>query len=111
MNNYCINLKKRKNKPYCNIIKKEISFSCCQECKNKEYKKNDIMISKKSSYNSKSPVISEKNAQSLTKDKLKKVKMHNKSKKLTKLERNRSSVFTNDLEHCYLCGISINICI
>lgn len=30
--------------------------------------------------------------------------MHNKSKKMTKLERNRTSVFTNELEHCYLCG-------
>ena len=30
--------------------------------------------------------------------------MKNKSKKMAKLERNRSSVFTNDLEHCYLCG-------
>lgn len=27
-----------------------------------------------------------------------------KSKNLTKLERNRKSVFTNDLEHCILCG-------
>ena len=39
--NYCIHLKKRKNKPYCNIIKKEIPFSRCQECGNKEYKPKD----------------------------------------------------------------------
>lgn len=80
---YCIHLKKRREKPYCNIIKKEISFSCCQECDNKEYKKSDIIVSKNTT---------------------KKLKMHNKSKKMTKLEKNRSSVFTNDLEHCYLCG-------
>ena len=40
----------------------------------------------------------------MTKKPVKNTKMHNKSKKLTKLERNRTSVFTNDLEHCYLCG-------
>ena len=27
MNNYCIHLKKRKNKPYCNLINKEIMES------------------------------------------------------------------------------------
>ena len=107
MNNYCIHLKKRKNKPYCNLINKEIPFSLCRKCDNKEYKKSDIKISKKSGFWSKSPVKSRqinKNAQSLTKKLVKNTKMHNKSKKLTKLERNRTSVFTNDLEHCYLCG-------
>ena len=107
MNNYCIHLKKRKNKPYCNLINKEIPFSLCRKCDNKEYKKSDIKISKKSGFWSKSPVKSRqinKNAQSLTKKPIKNTKMHNKSKKLTKLERNRTSVFTNDLEHCYLCG-------
>ena len=107
MNNYCIQLKKRKNKPYCNLINKEIPFSLCRECDNKEYKKSDIKISKKSGFWSKSPVKSRqinKNAQSLTKKPVKNTKMHNKSKKLTKLERNRVSVFTDDLEHCILCG-------
>lgn len=107
MNNYCIHLKKRKNKPYCNLINKEIPFSLCRECDNKEYKKSDIKISKKSGFWSKSPVKSRqinKNAQSLTKKPVKNTKMHNKSKKLTKLEKNRKSVFTDDLEHCYLCG-------
>lgn len=107
MNNYCKHLKKRKNKPYCNIIKKEISFSCCQECENKEYK-NDIMISKKSGCKWKSPVVSGKIAQSsalsLQSSVKSAVKVQYKSKKLKKLERNRRSVFTNDLEHCYLCG-------
>lgn len=36
---YCINLKKRKNKPYCNLLKKEISLSECYNCSNKEFKK------------------------------------------------------------------------
>ena len=39
MNNYCINLKKKKNKPYCKFLNKEITFSLCRECDNKEYKK------------------------------------------------------------------------
>lgn len=99
MNNYCINLKKRKNKPYCKLRNEEIRFSLCRECDDKEYKK--------STSNKKSTTTSgqmRKNAQSLTKEQQKKIKMHNKSKKLTKLEKNRKSVFTEDLEHCYLCG-------
>lgn len=99
MNNYCINLKKRKNKPYCKLLNKEITFSLCGECDNKEYKK--------STSGKKSPITSgqmRKNAQSLTKEQQKKIKMHKKSKKLTKLEKNRKSVFIEDLEHCYLCG-------
>lgn len=107
MNNYCIHLKKRKNKPYCKLLDREITFSLCRECDNKEYKKSDIKISKKSGFWSKSPVKSgqiNKNAQSLTKEQQKKIKMHNKSKKLTKLEKNRKSVFTDNLDICYLCG-------
>ena len=103
--NYCIHLKKRKNKPYCNLLNKEITFSLCRECDNKEYK--NYIDRKKSGFWSKNPVKSgqiNKNAQSLTKKPIKNTKMHNKSKKLTKLERNRASVFTNDLERCYLCG-------
>lgn len=104
MNNYCINLKKRKSKPYCKLINKEITFSLCWECDNKEYKKSTSI--------KKSPVASglsnnsqmRKKTQSLTNNRPKKAKMHNKSKKLTKLEKNRTSVFTDDLEHCYLCG-------
>ena len=99
MNNYCINLKKRKNKPYCKLLNKEIQLSTCRECNNKEYKK--------STFGKKSTATSgqmRKNAQSLTKEQQKKIKMHNKSKKLTKLEKNRKSVFTDDLDYCYLCG-------
>ena len=81
--NYCEYLRKRKSKPYCYIIRKEISFSTCQECDNKEYKKSDYKWKRPSA--------------------LKRTKMHNKSKKLTKLERNRYSVFSNDTKKCYLC--------
>lgn len=118
MNNYCIHLKKRKNKPYCKLLDREITFSLCRECDNKEYKKISTdfcrkmqcsadIKRKKSTSSKKSPATSgqmRKNAQSLIKEQQKKIKMHNKSKKLTKLERNRASVFTDDLEHCYLCG-------
>lgn len=101
---YCINLKKRKNKPYCKLMNKEITFLLCKECDNKEYKKSTSI--------KKSPVASglsnnsqmRKNAQSLGKSTSKKAKMHNKSNKLTKLERNRYSVFTDNLNICYLCG-------
>ena len=76
MNNYCIYIKKRKNKPYCSLFNKEIVLPQCRECVNKKYKGN--------AQKSKNIV--------------------HKSKKIAKLERNRKSVFTNDLEHCYLCG-------
>lgn len=101
---YCINIKKRNNKPYCKLLKKEITFSLCKECDNKEYKKSTFV--------KKSPVASglsnnsqmRKNAQSLKEITPKKVKLRKKSNKLTKLERNRYSVFTDNLDICYLCG-------
>lgn len=104
MNNYCINLKKRKNKPYCKLINKEIQLSTCRECNNKEYKK--------STSDKKSPVGSglsnnsqmRKDVQYLEKISPKKVKLRKKSNKLAKLERNRKSVFTDNLDICYLCG-------
>lgn len=101
MNNYCIHLKKRKNKPFCKLLDKEITLSECNsinaenKCREYKTKKED-----NSFYKSNNNQIN-KNAQSLTKKPVKKAKMHNKSKKLTKLERNRASVFTSDLEHCY----------
>ena len=47
MNNYCKYLKKRKNKPYCKLLNKEIAFSLCRECSNKEYKKISADLCKK----------------------------------------------------------------
>lgn len=87
--NYCIYLKKRKNKPYCNFNKKEIMFSLCRECNKKEYKsnKNQIIKSAKALQNS-----------AKTLQKIKK-----KSNKLAKLERNRFSVFTNNKDKCMFC--------
>ena len=97
MNNYCINLKKRKNKPYCKLLNKEIQFSLCRECDNKEYKKTSAEVHrktqcsadikrKKSTFRSISPLPT------------------GQSNKLAKLEKNRYSVFTEDTKRCYLCG-------
>ena len=109
MNNYCKHLKRRKNKPYCSLLKKEITLSLCQECVNKEYRvpvKKKIVKSNSHQIR-KSPLISEKctilsNKEAFYTKKVQKLK--NRSKKIAKLERNRYSIFTNDLEHCYICG-------
>lgn len=117
--NYCIYLKRRKNKPFCKLKNKEIPFSCCPECDNREYKKNSTNINiKRKNSNFRSITLEPiresnnnqiKNAQSLEKIATNKSKMHTKSKKLTKLERNRYSIFSSDIEKCYLCGSSYNL--
>lgn len=99
----CIYLKKRKNKPYCNIIKKEITLSQCRECDNKEYKSPKIV---KSTFKTpcKSVVFSKNRAKLQNKDHFPDIrKMVVKSKKLAKLERNRFSVFTDD-DKCFVCN-------
>lgn len=73
---YCKFLKQKLNKKiYCNRLKKEIKILECTNCKYKEY---------------------------LIKTNLTKLKK--KRSKLAKLERNRYSILTNDLEHCFICG-------
>lgn len=104
--NYCICIRKRKGKPFCKYFNKEVTWNECKECKEKVYKTKN---NKKSFYtNSKS---NSKNAQyfknTVKKDNKKYNKMSmtvQKSKKIAKLERNRYSVFTDDLKHCFLCG-------
>lgn len=102
--NYCIHLKKRKNKPYCNIIKKEIPFSRCQECGNKEYKpkskENSLYKNKKCTEFTKN---SAKGTVKSTEKYCKNVKIKNKSSELAKLERNRFSVLTSG-DKCFVCG-------
>ena len=116
--NYCVYLKKRKNKPFCKLIYEEITLSQCQECDNKAYKKRPIFSknSAKTYYKNdekhnycailsnnhqirQSPLSKEKSPH-------RNGKMKTKSNKLVKLERNRKSIFTDDLEHCYICGKS-----
>ena len=89
----CINLKikTKKNRRflYCNLLKKEITFDNCKDCANKEYKKAKCTINRKNCAKNDFPV---------------KRKTINKNPKIAKLERNRKSVFTNDLTKCILCG-------
>lgn len=95
----CKNLKKRQRKYktfiYCSKLKKEICFSDCRNCKHKEFKEIKFL--------SNSDQISKINNINRIKDK-KQSKIKPKSNKLAKMERNRFSIFTSDLEHCIVCG-------
>lgn len=86
--NYCKHLKKRKNKPFCTLLNREISLSECCNCINKEYKSNNNQLKKKFTFKEKSPLTSKP--------------MKRKSNKLAKLERKRTSVFTSD-NKCFVC--------
>ena len=82
----CIYLKQKLNRNLeCKKQKKLINIRECNNCKYKEYKCTEF----------------QKNSANST---LKNSTLHNKSAKLAKLERNRYSVFTDDLEHCIICG-------
>lgn len=91
----CKYLKQKLNRKLeCKLTNKIITFKDCKECKEKEYK-SDIMISNKKC--TVSPNYCAKYEKKTT-------KMSKKSKKLAKMERNRISILTNDMEHCYVCG-------
>ena len=76
MNNKCINLKQKLDRTlYCKEKKKIIKISECNNCKYK-----DILYKNKD------------------------VKIKKRTSKLNKLERNRFSILTNDLDHCIICG-------
>lgn len=73
---YCKNLKQKVNrKLYCKKLKSDIMISKCNNCKYKEY-----------SIKSNS------------------TKLKKRTGKQNKLERNRFSILTNDLDHCVICG-------
>lgn len=78
----CINQKIRTKNyikyVYCTKKKKEVTYEICSNCKIKEYKEVKAM-------------------------KTYKVDIKKKSSRLAKLERNRFSILTNDLLHCYIC--------
>ena len=105
MNNYCKHLKRRKGNPYCKILNKEIILSECKNCTNKEYKTKNMQNSfyGKLNKNKKSTKLL-KNSVFNVKKSPKNTKIVQKSKKIAKLERNRYSVFTDNLDICYLCG-------
>ena len=72
----CKNLKQKVNrKLYCKKLKRDIIISECSNCKYKEY---------------------------LIKTNLTKLK--NRTSKQAKLERNRFSILTSDLDHCVICS-------
>ena len=116
--NYCVYLRKRKNKPFCKLLNKEITFCRCQECDSKEYKtknkensfykSNGTKKSKNSFYKLNSSQIKKKSTLK-EKNSLKSGKMKNKSNKLAKLERNRFSVFTNNKDKCMFCSATTNL--
>ena len=95
---YCIYLRKRKNKPFCKFLNKEISFYICRECDKKIYK---TKTGQKSFYKIKKSTLEWKNAQ-------KTGRIVHKLKRETSKHRNadskRFSIITNDLEHCIVCG-------
>lgn len=89
----CIYLKQKFNHKFeCKKSKKEICLKDCSNCPYKEYKKCIITV-KKSTYKwknaQKSPVYC--------------AKIKTKSSKLDKLERNRFSLFTDNMNKCYFC--------
>ncbi len=87
MNNKCINLKQKFNhKLVCKKTNKEINIKQCNNCIYKEYKKQISVSNKNWKKTFKNDGIKKKSA------------------KLSKLERNRFSLFSNDTEHCIICG-------
>lgn len=85
------NLKCRKqgfNKIICKRTNKEIKLSDCKNCPYKEYKSNNSQIKRNNKH----------------KEALNTVKLKNKSNKLAKLEKNRFSLFTDNMNKCYFCN-------
>ena len=81
----CIYLKQKLNRTLeCKKQKKIINIRECNSCKYKEYKCTEFS----------------KNSANST---LKNSTLHKKGAKLVKLERNRFSAFTDDLDHCIIC--------
>ena len=92
MNN-CIYLKKKLNHKFeCKRNKQEICLKDCSNCPYKEYKKCTVTVQK---------VQLEMNK--CTKNQKYCAKMKLKSSKLAKLERNRFSLFTDNMNRCYFC--------
>lgn len=109
--NYCIYIRKRKGKPYCKLIDKEIAFSCCKECDKKEYKiknlhtsadhytplqSNSSQIKRKSTFKTKSPLRSGN--------------MKSKRSKATDIDQKvKLKVWERDKHCCVICGNNVNV--
>lgn len=100
---YCTNLKIKQKKGkkflYCNLLKQEITYDNCKCCANKEFK------IKKCTVNNKNCAFQEEISPRNTKNN----KIRQKNYKLAKLERNRTSLFTDDLNTCIVCGSKYQI--
>lgn len=81
MNNNCKHLKQGFNKLKCNKLKKEITWNDCKNCEFKEYKKVEYKPIKR----------------------VNKTPMKQRTHKQARLERERFSIFTDNLDVCYIC--------
>lgn len=87
------------NIPYCKIKNKEINYRLdCVNCKYYEFDKKYVSYSR---INNKVDNLPKKEKKSL---KIDKNGLKSKSSKLTKLERDRFSILTDNLDYCYVCG-------
>ena len=96
----CKYLKQKLNRKLeCKLNNKIITLKDCKTCNYKEYDfpDNGKMVKSNNHQMSKTTAKHSKNEQ-------KTAKIKSKSNKLAKLERNRTSLFTEDLEHCIICG-------
>lgn len=95
MNNYCINLKKRKGKPFCCKRQNSINLSECNGCINKEYKSIERKNPKIRSIN--------KNAQNSKKIVHKSMKKR-RNAQLNVKKSTYNYVINRDKYSCRLCG-------
>ena len=101
---YCKHLKIKLNRTFeCKKAKKKIMLKDCANCQFKEYKctnysNNCANKEYKSNNNQIRKIVNNKNFKQQ-----KTVKIKSKSNKLAKLERKRFSLFSTDINHCYLC--------
>lgn len=102
----CIYLKQKLNRNLeCKKQKKIINIRECNNCNLKEYKCTEFSKNSANVYKKKTTL--HKNSAKQTNCYPSK-KIRQKSTKLARLEKNRFSVFTDDLEHCIICGVTKN---
>ncbi|MCI6265886.1 MAG: hypothetical protein MR598_03450 [Erysipelotrichaceae bacterium] len=119
MNNYCIYIRNRKGNPYCKLLNKEITFSCCRECVNKEYKtknkensfykSNGTKKSKNSFYKLNSNQIKKKSTLK-EKSPLRSGNIKSKRSKATDIDQKvKLKVWERDKHCCVICGNNVNV--
>lgn len=100
MNNYCIYIRKRKNKPYCDLLKKEITLSQCWECDKKKYRfpdKGNIVKKAQKRKNIVQSISTKHSKKSITVRKSKK-------RRITVSKATYNYVIERDKYCCRLCG-------